>query len=92
LQRNLPKAAADAFIAAGYMPEQVFEILLGIAAKMLANFFNEIADTPLEPGLEPYAWSPPRDEHDLAGVTLVGQTLDRCVERINFMQKCHVEW
>lgn len=47
-----------AFVAAGFRQEQVFEILIGIMAKMLSNFSNEIAGTPLEDDLIPYTWSP----------------------------------
>lgn len=56
---RVPKNAVDAFVAAVFRQEQVFEILIGIAAKMFSNFFNQIAGTPLEPELEAYAWSPP---------------------------------
>jgi AhpD family alkylhydroperoxidase len=51
-------AVADAFMAAGFQREQVFEILIGVAAKMLVNFFNEIAGTPLDEAFAADAWAP----------------------------------
>ena len=56
---RVPTDAVDTFVAQGFRKEQVFEILIGISARMLSNFFNEIAGAPLEPELEPYQWSPP---------------------------------
>ena len=50
--------AAETFAAAGFQRDQVFEILLGIAAKMLVNFFNEIAGTPLDEAFQADAWTP----------------------------------
>jgi AhpD family alkylhydroperoxidase len=49
---------ASAFMAAGFKSEQVFEILIGVAAKMLVNFFNEIAGTPLDEAFAADAWTP----------------------------------
>ena len=46
------------FLNAGYLPEQVFEVLVGISMKTLSNYANHIADTPLDPRLEPFAWEP----------------------------------
>jgi AhpD family alkylhydroperoxidase len=51
-------ATANAFMAAGFKREQVFEILLGVAAKMLVNFFNEIAGTPLDDAFAADVWTP----------------------------------
>jgi AhpD family alkylhydroperoxidase len=55
---RVSKDVGDAFVEAGFRQEQVFEILTGIAAKMLSNFFNEIVGMPLEDDLVPYAWEP----------------------------------
>lgn len=54
-------ASAERFMAAGFQREQVFEILLGVAAKMLVNFFNEIAGTPLDEMYADDAWVPAAD-------------------------------
>lgn len=56
---RVDQTVGAAFVAAGFRQEQVFEILTGIAAKTLSNFFNEITGTPLEDDLVPYAWEPP---------------------------------
>jgi AhpD family alkylhydroperoxidase len=55
-------STADAFMAAGFRREQVFEILIGVAAKMLVNFFNEIADTPLDEAFAADVWAPSSGE------------------------------
>ena len=46
------------FLAAGYEPAQVFEVLVGVAMKTLSNYSNHIADTPLDTQLQPLAWEP----------------------------------
>lgn len=55
---RVPAPVAADFVAAGFRREQVFEILLGVAAKMLVNFFNEIAGTPLDAAFASDAWVP----------------------------------
>ena len=48
----------DAFFAAGYSREQMFELLLGISYKTLSNYVNHIADTPLDSAFASGAWVP----------------------------------
>lgn len=59
-------ATADAFMAAGFKREQVFEILIGVAAKMLVNFFNEIAGEPLDDAFAADAWTLSAREMEVA--------------------------
>ncbi len=47
------------FLAAGYTKQQVLEIILGIAVKIIHNYTNHIAKTPLEKAFQPYVWSKP---------------------------------
>lgn len=44
-----------AFYAAGYSQKQVLEIILGIAQKVMSNYTNHIADTPLDERFQPFA-------------------------------------
>jgi uncharacterized peroxidase-related enzyme len=46
------------FLDAGFMQEQVLEVLLGVALKTLSNYSNHIAETPIDAQLQPFAWEP----------------------------------
>lgn len=48
----------QAFLAAGYRPEQVLEVLVAVAMKTLSNYANHIAETPLDDQLKDFAWEP----------------------------------
>ncbi|AFY61072.1 carboxymuconolactone decarboxylase family protein [Synechococcus sp. PCC 6312] len=45
------------FLAAGYAKQQVLEVILGIAVKIIHNYTNHIAKTPLDKAFQPYVWS-----------------------------------
>jgi alkylhydroperoxidase family enzyme len=47
------------FLAAGYTQQHVLEVILGIAIKILHNYTNHIAKTPLDKPFQPYVWSKP---------------------------------
>lgn len=47
----------EAFLAAGYSQQQVLEVILGIAIKIMHNYTNHIAKTPLHKPFQPYVWS-----------------------------------
>ncbi len=47
----------EAFLAAGYTKQQVLEVILGIAVKIIHNYSNHIAKTPLDKAFHPYVWS-----------------------------------
>jgi AhpD family alkylhydroperoxidase len=49
----------EAFLAAGYTQQQVLEVILGIAIKIMHNYTNHIAKTPLDKPFQPYIWSKP---------------------------------
>ena len=53
------KSEILAFMAHGYTKQQVLEIVLGIAMKVIHNYTNHIAETPLDEVFQPYAWSRP---------------------------------
>lgn len=59
---NRGKAVAsdlEAFHAAGYTPVQVLEVILGLAVKLMSNYTNSIAATPLDPQPAPFRWKKP---------------------------------
>lgn len=51
-------AALQDFVAAGFQPEQALDVVLGVSLATLCNFANNLAQSPLNPELEPYRWSP----------------------------------
>lgn len=49
----------DAFVAAGYTPQSVLEVILGTSLKVMSNYTNHIAETRLDDAFAPNAWSDP---------------------------------
>ena len=45
------------FLNSGYEPNQVLEILVGISQKILSNFTNHLANTPLDENFSNYIWA-----------------------------------
>ena len=50
----------QAFLDAGFHAEQAFDVLLGIACKLMTNFAAKAVQLPLDPAFESHAWVPPR--------------------------------
>ncbi|MGD8643607.1 MAG: carboxymuconolactone decarboxylase family protein [Chromatiales bacterium] len=60
LQRGkLAEADLDAFLAAGFQPQQALEVILGIAIKTMSNYTNSIAGTPLDEAVADRRWRRP---------------------------------
>ena len=51
-------AELKAFTDAGYTAQTVLEVILGTALKVLSNYTNHIADTPLDAAFAANAWTP----------------------------------
>lgn len=49
----------ETFMAAGYSQQQVLEVILGITIKVMHNYTNHIAKTPLDKQFKPNTWSKP---------------------------------
>jgi alkylhydroperoxidase family enzyme len=49
-------AAVQAFLDAGFTKRQVLEVVLGVAQKVMSNYTNHLADTPVDPAMQPFAW------------------------------------
>jgi alkylhydroperoxidase family enzyme len=49
-------AAVEAFLAAGFKPEQALEVLAVSAASTITNYSLNIAEPPLEPIFQKHAW------------------------------------
>lgn len=47
------------FLAAGYTPRNVLEVILGLSAKVMSNYTNHFSDTPLDSYMRAFAWHGP---------------------------------
>jgi len=57
--RNRGRVSADdlaKFYGAGYAEQQVLEIILGLSQKVISNYTNHIASTPIDPAFKPFSW------------------------------------
>ena len=54
---NVSQADLEAFYTAGYGEQQVLEIILGVSQKMISNYTNHIANTPVDAAFQKFAWS-----------------------------------
>lgn len=57
---NVAPAEMAAFLEAGYAPAQALEVVLGLALKVMSNYTNSIAGTPLDAAVETLRWEKPR--------------------------------
>ena len=53
---NLSSTDLEAFYAVGYGQQQLLEIVLGMAQKVMSNYVNHIAQTPTDEGFKQFAW------------------------------------
>ncbi|GAK93283.1 macrophage infectivity potentiator-related protein [Nonlabens ulvanivorans] len=53
---NVSQKDLDAFYAAGYGERQVLDIILGMSQKVISNYTNHIAHTPVDAAFEKFAW------------------------------------
>ena len=51
-------ADVDAFLAAGYTRANVLAVILGVALKVISNYTNHVAETPVNEAFEKHSWSP----------------------------------
>ena len=55
---HLGDAAVEAFVAAGFKPDQALEALAVSAASTITNYTLNIAEPPLEPMFQEHRWRP----------------------------------
>tara|TARA_R100000935_G_scaffold1772_3_gene5370 strand:- start:1484 stop:2029 length:546 start_codon:yes stop_codon:yes gene_type:complete len=53
---NVKDTEIEAFYAAGYGERQILEIILGLSQKVISNYTNHIAQTPVDPAFEKFTW------------------------------------
>lgn len=56
---KVSEAERQAFFDAGYGEAQALEVVLGLAVKLMSNYTNSIAGTPLDKSVEKLAWKKP---------------------------------
>lgn len=49
----------QAFLDAGYTQQQILEVILGLAHKVLSNYTNHVAKTPVDAVFKKFAWEKP---------------------------------
>lgn len=49
--------AVQTFLDAGFSKRQVLEVVLGISQKVMSNYTNHLAETPLDEPARKYAWN-----------------------------------
>ena len=52
---QINSADVEAFYAAGFKPHQLMDIVLGVAQKVMSNYINHIADTPVDEPFKKFA-------------------------------------
>lgn len=62
LNGNIAQADLDAFFEAGFSPQQALDVVLGISIKVMSNYTNSIAGTPLDDVVKAYKWRKPKIE------------------------------
>ncbi len=49
----------QAFLDAGYTKQQILEVILGLAHKIISNYTNHVAKTPVDAVFKKFAWDRP---------------------------------
>jgi alkylhydroperoxidase family enzyme len=57
-QGHVTQEDLDTFYEAGYGERQVLEVILGLSQKVISNYTNHIANTPVDAPFQKYAWEP----------------------------------
>jgi alkylhydroperoxidase family enzyme len=55
------EAATEAFLAAGFSHTNILEVILGAAQKLMSNYTNHFAQTPVDEVFKKFAWSRTKD-------------------------------
>jgi len=53
---NLSDAEVQAFLDAGFEERNILEVILGVAQKVMSNFTNHFAGTPVDQVFQKFAW------------------------------------
>ncbi len=53
---NVDESAVQAFLDAGFTRRQILEVVLGVSQKVMSNYTNHLANTPVDPPFRKFAW------------------------------------
>jgi alkylhydroperoxidase family enzyme len=53
---NVDDSAVQAFLDAGFTKRQILEVILGTAQKVMSNYTNHLADTPVDKPFKEFEW------------------------------------
>jgi alkylhydroperoxidase family enzyme len=53
----------DNFLAAGYDRRNILEVILGVAQKVMSNYTNHLANTPVDKPMQQFAWEKGKSAH-----------------------------
>ena len=54
---DLGEDQVQAFLEAGYTKRQILEVVLGVAQKVMSNYTNHLAQTPVDEPMKAFAWT-----------------------------------
>lgn len=57
---HVSKSEIQAFLNQGYTQKQALEILVGLSSKLISNFTNSMAETPIDEPVKAFAWTHPK--------------------------------
>ncbi len=52
----LEEAEVQAFLDAGFAERNILEVILGVSQKVMSNYTNHFANTPVDPVFQKFAW------------------------------------
>lgn len=53
---NVDDASVQAFLDAGFTKRNILEVILGYAQKVMSNYTNHLAKTPIDPPFQKFKW------------------------------------
>lgn len=53
---NMDKTAVQAFLDAGFTRRQILEVILGVSQKVMSNYTNHLANTPVDAAFKKLVW------------------------------------
>lgn len=58
LRGQVSGSEVDEFLEAGYTQQNILEVILGLSQKVMSNYVNHVAKTPLDVPFQEFAWTP----------------------------------